>query len=157
MTRRTSPGMEQSLSVLRRHRIRRLQGKIVLPLGQQKVRERCCDLPLFLGAELGQHVRHRRTGLGPMRIANVRLKVIRVHPGTDRGEKRRFLRSSGQRRFARVTCGTVQFFDQDQTLEVRVELAGGQCGDGNLRKRDRSNAEQQHGSKEDALENSFDT
>ena len=88
--------MKQPFPMLRGHRIRRLQGEVVPLQRQQKVRELSRGLFLFVRAQRRQHIRHRGAGLGPVRIADERFEVIRIHPGTDLGESRRLFRARWQ-------------------------------------------------------------
>ena len=123
MTRRTATGMEQPLPVFHRHRIRRLQRKIVLIQREQKVRERVRGMCFFLVAQRGHHVRHGGAGFRSVRIEDERLDILWVHPGTDRGQTRRSLGSTRKRSVARVTSRAIELLDQDQALESRIELA----------------------------------
>ena len=115
-----------------------------------------CGLSPLLLAQLCQDVRHGGARFGRMRIVDESLKVLRVHPGADLGEARRFLRSSSKRCFARVTSRTIHFLNQDQPPELRIEFAGCQSRNDHLPKYDRNDAEQQRGSKGDQLDNRCD-
>ena len=145
--------MKQSLPLLRRHRIRRLQREVVHFQREQKVRERRRRLPPFLRAQLRQDIRHRGAGLGPMRIGDERLQPYRIGTRADVGKSRCLLRSSRQRRIARVASRAIQLLDQHHSLQFRIELAGSHSGNNHLRKYGRNGTEVEHDAKCDPREN----
>ena len=133
--------MKQPLPIHRRHRIRRQQREVVLFQREQKVRERRGRLLLFVGAQLPEQIRHRRAGLGPMRIRDERLQPSRIRTRTDVGQPRRHFGSSRQRRIARVASRAIQFLNQHQSFQRRIELARRHARNNRLREYDRKRAE----------------
>ena len=125
-----------------RHRIGRLRCKVVLLQGQEKVGERLRDLPLLLPVQVSQDIGHGGPGLRPPRVAEEGLQIVRIHPRSDRRETGRLLRSPREWRLAGVTGDTVQLFEQNEALEIRIELTGEQPGNDHFRTRDRDSADQ---------------
>ena len=132
MTGRASPRMEQSPAMSRSHRIGWLQRKVAFLQGQEEVRERFGDLPPFPGAQMRQHIRHGGSGFRPMRIAEKGLQIMWIDPRSDRREAGGLLRLGRKWRLARVTGDAIQFLEQDQAFEVRIELTGNNPGNDDL-------------------------
>ena len=133
MTSRAAPRVKQGLPLLRRHRIRCLQGEVAFLDRCQEVRDRSRHFIPFLLAELREDIGHRGSGFGPVRGANEGFQVSRIHPRADPGQAWRFLRARAQRRVPRMAGHAIQLLDQHLALELRPELARGQARKQRLR------------------------
>ena len=63
-----------------RHRIRRLQRKLVLPEREQKMGDGTGALAAFLGVECRQHIRHGGPAPRAVGIGDVALQIGGIHP-----------------------------------------------------------------------------
>ena len=115
-----------------RHRIRRLQRKLVLPEREQEVSDGPGRVAALLRVECRQHVGHGGARQCFVRSGDESLQIGGVHPRAHFRKSRSLLRSCLQRTLARMTGHAVQFFDEHLTAQFRVERSRGQAGDNGL-------------------------
>ena len=129
VTGHTTPRHEQPLPMTGRHRIRRLQRKLVLPEREQKMGEGPGRVTAFLGVKGRQHVGHGGARQCFVRSGDEPLQVGGVHPRADRGEARCLLRSCLQRPLARMAGHAIQLLNQHLPAQFWFKRPGHQARD----------------------------
>ena len=123
---------EQSPTVLRRHRVRRLQREPVLAQRHQEVGDRPGRLAAFVRRQHPQHLRHGAARGGRLRIGDEPLQMGWVHPRTDCRQPGRLFRMRLQRPLCRMAGHAVEFLDQHPPSEFRIDRRRGQPRDDGL-------------------------